>query len=403
MRDRDFGWTVEMQVKARRHGLRVREVPVDYRPRIGRSKVSGTLSRQPSRGREDPGHHRAPRLDPGDVMQRAGLIAAGAALSACVAAWASQGDQTTAHRVPPCALRRRVRRLPRRARVRAGTRRRAAWAWRSLTAAAWRVALVATPPLVSDDVNRSVWEGRIQLHGGNPYAWSDRPEAARWTPLRDDVWTGMNHRDYTAVYPPLWQLVARAIAAISDSVVAFKAFLAACELLALWPLATILRRRGRPRERLLVLAWSPLALVEIAGGGHNEALGLLLLALSWAAIESGRPLASAVAAALGAQVKLLPAADCAVLGAPLSLVARARRRRGVGTALPAVPGRDWRRAHAEPAVRLALLAIQRDAVRAARRRLRARGRGRASGSCSCAPWPPGSPGDAPTPPSPAWP
>jgi len=44
MRDRDFGWTVEMQVKARRHGLRVREVPVDYRPRIGRSKVSGTLS-----------------------------------------------------------------------------------------------------------------------------------------------------------------------------------------------------------------------------------------------------------------------------------------------------------------------------------------------------------------------
>jgi len=44
MSDRDFGWTVEMQVKARRRGLRVREVPVDYRRRIGRSKVSGTLS-----------------------------------------------------------------------------------------------------------------------------------------------------------------------------------------------------------------------------------------------------------------------------------------------------------------------------------------------------------------------
>lgn len=43
MSDRDFGWTVEMQVKARRHRLRVREVPVDYRPRIGRSKVSGTV------------------------------------------------------------------------------------------------------------------------------------------------------------------------------------------------------------------------------------------------------------------------------------------------------------------------------------------------------------------------
>ena len=43
MRDRDYGWTVEMQIKARRAGLRVAEVPVDYRSRIGRSKVSGTL------------------------------------------------------------------------------------------------------------------------------------------------------------------------------------------------------------------------------------------------------------------------------------------------------------------------------------------------------------------------
>jgi hypothetical protein len=44
MQDRNYGWTVEMQVKARRAGLRVAEVPVDYRARIGRSKVSGTVS-----------------------------------------------------------------------------------------------------------------------------------------------------------------------------------------------------------------------------------------------------------------------------------------------------------------------------------------------------------------------
>lgn len=44
MRDPDFGWTVEMQVKAAREGLRGIEVPVRYRRRIGRSKISGTLS-----------------------------------------------------------------------------------------------------------------------------------------------------------------------------------------------------------------------------------------------------------------------------------------------------------------------------------------------------------------------
>jgi glycosyltransferase involved in cell wall biosynthesis len=44
MKDRDFGWTVEMQVKAARRGLRHTEVPVRYRRRMGRSKISGTLS-----------------------------------------------------------------------------------------------------------------------------------------------------------------------------------------------------------------------------------------------------------------------------------------------------------------------------------------------------------------------
>ena len=44
MQDRDFGWTVEMQVKAARLGLRAVEVPVRYRRRIGTSKITGTLS-----------------------------------------------------------------------------------------------------------------------------------------------------------------------------------------------------------------------------------------------------------------------------------------------------------------------------------------------------------------------
>lgn len=44
MQDKNFGWTVEMQVKASKLGLKVSEVPVSYRRRIGKSKVTGTLS-----------------------------------------------------------------------------------------------------------------------------------------------------------------------------------------------------------------------------------------------------------------------------------------------------------------------------------------------------------------------
>jgi hypothetical protein len=44
MRDPDFGWTVEMQIKAARAGLKSVEVPVRYRRRVGRSKISGTVA-----------------------------------------------------------------------------------------------------------------------------------------------------------------------------------------------------------------------------------------------------------------------------------------------------------------------------------------------------------------------
>jgi glycosyltransferase involved in cell wall biosynthesis len=44
MVDQNFGWTVEMQIKAARAGLRTIEIPVPYRRRIGQSKISGTVS-----------------------------------------------------------------------------------------------------------------------------------------------------------------------------------------------------------------------------------------------------------------------------------------------------------------------------------------------------------------------
>ena len=44
MQDMDFGWTVEMQIKAVKNGLRIQELPVKYRERIGVSKITGTVS-----------------------------------------------------------------------------------------------------------------------------------------------------------------------------------------------------------------------------------------------------------------------------------------------------------------------------------------------------------------------
>jgi hypothetical protein len=323
MRDRTYGWTVEMQVKAARRGLRVVEVPVDYRPRIGQSKVSGTVRGTLGAGTKivatilrhavTPRDLRPPGPEgsagPADSPSRESalvwLVLSALVLSACVLAWASGPPPTT--RIGPhlalfgaafaayLAALAASRGLSRR-----GLRHCLG------VAVLWRAFLVAAPPLLSNDINRYVWEGRVQVHGGNPYRWSDRPESPRWLPLRDAVYDGLNHKDYTAVYPPLFVLATRAVVAVHDSFTAMKVFLVGCEILTLGALALVLRRRRLPRERLLVLAWSPLALVEIAGSGHNEAFGMLWAALALLALEADRPLLSALAASAGFLSKYLP-------------------------------------------------------------------------------------------------
>jgi alpha-1,6-mannosyltransferase len=236
---------------------------------------------------------------------RAALALAGGVLSGCVAFWTLQGNETS--RVPTFLITFGPAFAAYLLAIHASNGISSRDFKIALALAVlWRVALVVAPPLLSDDVYRYVWEGRIQLHDGNPYKWADRAEGSRWEGLRDAVWERVNHKDYTAIYPPLWQLAARGVVAVHDSVTAMKAFVVACELGMLAVLARLLALRGLPRERLLVAAWSPLALVEIAGSGHNEALGLLLVALALLALDAGHPLLSALASALAFQAKLVP-------------------------------------------------------------------------------------------------
>lgn len=239
------------------------------------------------------------------MRRRAALVASAALLTLCAAHWAARGDMT--RRVDEHLVVYAVAFAGYLAALRSahGLSRRGLLLAIGV-ALSWRIALIAAPPLLSDDVYRYVWEGRIQAQGGNPYRWLDRPEAERWIPLRDAVWQRVNHKDYTAIYPPLWQLAARAVVSGHDSVVAMKGFLVACEVLTWLLLARLLASRGQPPERLLVAAWSPLALVEIAGSSHNEPLGILLFTAALLALAGGRTTSSAIAATLAFLAKLVP-------------------------------------------------------------------------------------------------
>ena len=92
---------------------------------------------------------------------------AGAVLTACVGFWAATGDQTGQVARFLAAFGLAFAAYVVSLRDAAGLTRRAVLACVGASIV-WRAALVAAPPLLSDDVNRYVWEGRVQNHGGNP-------------------------------------------------------------------------------------------------------------------------------------------------------------------------------------------------------------------------------------------
>jgi len=181
-----------------------------------------------------------------------------------------------------------------------------------------RGVLLLAPPVLSDDVFRYLWDGRVQLAGLDPYAFA--PSARELAPLRDSYWAFINYRDLPTIYPPLAQFVFRVVASVWPTPLAFRALASAADIASVALLVGLLRRRGTDARVAVVLAWSPLAAVETAVGAHVDAAAITLLVAALLALERLRPLAAGVLAGLSLSVKLGAAAL-------VPLLAPARRAR----------------------------------------------------------------------------
>jgi hypothetical protein len=193
-----------------------------------------------------------------------------------------------------------------------------------------RLALVAHEPVLSTDVYRYVWDGRVQAAGINPYRHV--PQGSTLQGLRDpDLFPFINRRHVPTAYPPTAELLFGALySGWSDSVVWTKTAMVVLDLLALVLLAALLARVGIDPNRAIVYAWSPLAVLEVGHSGHVEvALVVLVVAALHAALSRRRWLTGALLAA-GALVK-----PYALVLAP-ALVARASWRAVAAVALGGV-------------------------------------------------------------------
>jgi len=178
-----------------------------------------------------------------------------------------------------------------------------------VSAAAFRVMLLPARPTLSDDIYRYVWDGRVQAAGISPYRYT--PSAPQLASLRyndSTIWRYINRKTAFTIYPPAAQIAFWAIYRLhADSITWTKTALTLAELGALAPLALWLRRRGQSLLRLLILAWSPLAIFEVAGNGHMDALVLAPLVVAWLAFEAPRPTLLGLSLGVATLVKLYPA------------------------------------------------------------------------------------------------
>jgi len=180
--------------------------------------------------------------------------------------------------------------------------------WIVLAAAvAMRALTFAAPPLLSSDIYRYVWDGRVQWAGINPYRYlPDAPELAF---LRDaTVYPLINRADYArTIYPPAAEALFGLAAVVTPGLYGMKAMMTAFDALAIVALLRLLRLAGRNPGELLIYAWLPLPVWEFVGNGHIDAAASGLLALALLLTAYGRSAGTGVVLAAAALTKFLPA------------------------------------------------------------------------------------------------
>jgi alpha-1,6-mannosyltransferase len=171
-------------------------------------------------------------------------------------------------------------------------------------AALWRIPFLMMPPGSDDDIHRYLWDGRVQRFGYNPYRVIPADPALAW--LHTPETRGLNHPEVPSPYPAGAELFFRAVTAIQESIFAFKIAFVVCDFAIVLLLVDLLGQSGQGEHWVLAYAWHPLLATNVAGSGHIDILGVLLLVGSAAALGRRWRMIAAIAFGLAVAVKFLP-------------------------------------------------------------------------------------------------
>jgi hypothetical protein len=144
----------------------------------------------------------------------------------------------------------------------------------------------------------------VQRLGYNPYLVV--PSDPALASLHTAETRTLNNPDVPSPYPAGAQLFFRGVTAIHESIFALKLAFAFCGWAIVLVLLDLLRCRGEGAHWVLAYAWNPLLAIEVAGSGHIDIVGVLLLVVSAAALGRRWRTVAALAFGVAVAVKLLP-------------------------------------------------------------------------------------------------
>jgi alpha-1,6-mannosyltransferase len=172
-----------------------------------------------------------------------------------------------------------------------------------LVAVIARAIALPAPALLSTDVARYVWDGRVQAAGVNPYRYV--PADPQLANLRDAaIYPNINRADYAVtIYPPVAEMMFFLASRVSESVTMMRVTMIGFETVTVLALLALLEHDGRPAERVLIYAWHPLPIWEFAGTGHVDAAAIALMTLAMLAALRNRRILAGIALAAGTLIK----------------------------------------------------------------------------------------------------
>jgi len=166
-----------------------------------------------------------------------------------------------------------------------------------------RAIALPAPALLSTDVARYAWDGRVQAAGVNPYRYV--PADPRLAGLRDKaIYPNINRADYAVtIYPPVAEMMFFLATRVSESFTMMRLTMLGFEAVTVLALLALLEHDGRPAARVLIYAWHPLPIWEFAGTGHVDAAAIALMTLAMLAAVRDRCVLAGIALAAGTLIK----------------------------------------------------------------------------------------------------